>query len=1182
MIKSEMNTKCSVDFNPFEGDVIQKVVPSTESQKEIFASCLLGEKDANLAYNLSMSLHFTGDLNIDIIKDCVEDLILRHESLRASFSNDGSKMIIYENQPVRFVYTDLAALEASKQEDAVSAYLWRDAETEFDIIHGPLIRFALFRLANDKYIFTVTVHHLICDGWSLGILLEDLSKFYNAKIFGTALPPKASAFSEHAVKSILFEDTDEYKKIVAYWKKEYAGTIPVFEIPPDFPRPPVRTYKGRRDDYILPSSIAETVKKTGIKYGSSFVNILMTAFEVLLYKYTGHEDIVIGLPTSGQAATEAYDLVGNCVNLLPLRSNPDPNISFSDYLRLRKSKTLRDYENQQFTFGTFLKELKMQRDLSRMPLAPVSLNIDMGIDLQVDFKGLDYKLVHNKRVAETYELFVNVADSDHGYEFQWSYNTQLYKASTMRGLMEKYTYLLTQIVGNPEQKIADIKLQDEKSLIEYWNNWNDRDNVKYDAKTLLEQINKSCLDNADKTALYFKGSFHTYREVYEQSNRMAHYLMERGVKNGTVVGVAMERSVSLVIAILGVIKAGGVFVPLDPQYAQERIEYMLENSGAEILLTSISFKGRFTTAAREILMEDVVNDLTNYSTDLPKVTITPESLVYILYTSGSTGKPKGVMIANKSLVNYISWAVDYYLKGKPGVFPLYTSISFDLTITSIFSPLVSGSLLRIYEEEEPVAMLEKIFTDDEINVIKLTPSHLKLVKDSDVIKQKLPGQFLTLIVGGEELETVVAKEVYNLCKGNVVICNEYGPTEATVGCMIYDYTLEDELSAVPIGVPIANANIYLLDSALNPVPKGIAGEIYIGGDCVAEGYYNKPELTNERFLPDPFVAGGRMYKTGDNAIMLDNDVVLFKGRIDDQVKLRGFRIELGEIDYHLSNLQNVKNNITVVKEDGSGNGYLVSYVVLQEAQQESEQLKSDWREALRHKVPDYMVPGAFVIIDELPLTTNGKVDKKRLPAPEIQSRGYVAPETSEELILTDIWQEAFGKPQIGVYDNFFELGGHSLLAVRVIRTLENRTGVNMPMTSIFRYPVLREFAAEFIKTKSENNHESSDREWYVTDDDDLPVESFDTTEPQVEIWQKCIIGGDDANISYNVTHAEYLNGDLNLEALEKAFQHLMDRHELLHGTFSSDGTKMHLHPKATLPFLLKISRIWVMKTNNYL
>ncbi|MFT4095054.1 MAG: amino acid adenylation domain-containing protein [Niabella sp.] len=1063
--KSHTNTVA--DFDPFSGDTIEKIVPAIASQKEIFASCILGGNDANIAYNESCSLYLSGELNIDILRESVAELHHRHESLRATFTEDGSKMIIYESRSSELHYQDLEALDAALQKKTLENYHDNDAWSGFDLFNGPLTRVALFRLNAETHVLTITAHHIICDGWSFGILLEDLSGLYNAKCQGQPSPEKPLLFSDYVIRFLEYEQSGKYQEVLNYWKKEYEGNVPVFEMPPDFPRPALRTYKSRRDDFILTADIADLIKKTGAKLGSGFVNTLMSAFEILLYKYTGNRDIIIGLPTAGQAATEMYNLIGHCVNFLPLRSNPDPNLSFAEYLKKRKSRTLENYEYQQFTFGTLVKELKIKRDPSRIPLTPISFNIDIGMSKKVAFHDLAYSIVYNKKVAETFEIFLNISDCDNGYVFQWSYNTQLYKPSTIKGLMDKYSCLLQQIVENAEQKIADLRLEDEKVLAAYWESWNNQAKKDVLNGTILDKVNQSCIAHADKTALLFKGGSVSYRELYERSNQVAHYLIAEGVSLGAAVGIAMERSADLIISILGVLKAGGVFVPLDPQYAPERIEYMLENSGAVFLLTSSQFAGKLRTGAREINIQSLYTDLQFFPANLPQVSLTPESLVYILYTSGSTGKPKGVMIANQSLVNYISWAVDYYLKGVPGVFPLYTSISFDLTITSIFSPLVSGSLLKIYDEDDPVVLLEKIFTDDQVNVIKLTPSHLKLVKDSHYIRQNLPGQPLTLIVGGEELETALAKDIYDLCKGNVAICNEYGPTEATVGCMIHDFNPSEIQQAVSIGVPIANARIYLLDEALHLVPKGIRGEIYIGGVCLAKGYYGNELLTRERFLEDPFVPGEKMYKTGDNAIMQDNDLLLFKGRIDDQVKLRGYRIELGEINYHLSAIGGIKNATTIVKEDSPGNGYLVSYIVPQDETVFTKQVKEKWRETLHSKLPDYMIPSVFVVLQELPLTANGKVDHRKLPAPEIEQQKYVAPKTEGEVLLAGIWSEIFDREQIGVYDDFFNLGGHSLMAIKVMTKIEEVAGIRLPIATLFETPTIKGLAKKIAgKTTS--------------------------------------------------------------------------------------------------------------------
>ncbi|GAB3021318.1 hypothetical protein GCM10027051_28220 [Niabella terrae] len=1154
-----------------EPETAEKQLTTTESQKEIIAACLLGDRYANLAYNLSLSLHLEGDIQETLLVESLDLLLQRHESLRANFSDDGAMMIIHGKQQPDLRTEDISGRDRAAQQAFLEQFLQQDAEKEFDLFQDRLIRFALFRLSPSQWVLTLTAHHVICDGWSLGVILEDISRIYNSLQSGTALPARPYSFSAYAAREAAFLQTTGYQQVLEYWKKEYEGPLPVFEITPDFPRPPVRTYTGRRDDYQLPVALVRAVKQTGAGYGSSFVNTLMSVFEMLLHKITGSQDVFIGLPTAGQAATEMYQLVGHCVNLLPLRSHLDPDTSFADYLRQRKSKTLNDYEHQQITFGSLLRELKIPRDLSRMPLVPVSMNIDLGMDTAVQFNGASFTLVHNKRVAETYELFVNVADGGGDCELQWSYNTQLYKPERIRQLMDQYRFLLEQIVSNPEQEIGAISLVDQAQLKAGWEQWNkDRDEQLYQG-TMLEKLQEAFRNHAAKTALVFKGEKISYQQLDHRSNQLAQYLVEKGLSKGQIVGVALERSVELVVSLLAVVKTGAVFLPLDPQYALDRIGYMLDNAQAGYLLTDSRFKGKLTTTATEICISDLSDTLDAYSGETLNLTLEAEDLVYILYTSGSTGRPKGVMIANRSLVNYISWAIRNYLKGTPAVLPLYTSISFDLTITSIFAPLVSGSCLKIFEEGEPAAILERIFTDPEINVVKLTPSHLKLVRDSETVRAGRTSQHRTLIVGGEELETSLAREIHELYQGNIRICNEYGPTEATVGCMIHDYNPAEQQFAVPIGIPITNASIYVLNSSLQLVPAGIIGEIYIGGICLAQGYYRNEDMTRDRFLEDPFVPGARMYKTGDNAVMQEDGLLQFKGRIDDQIKLRGYRIELGEIEYHLGELSGVQSAVTMLRKSSSGNEMLVAYLTVHDGISDAETLKEEWRQQLHKKLPDYMVPAAFVILDELPLTANGKVAKDRLPEPEFSEKTYRAPQTASEQLLAGIWQEIFGREQIGLDDNFFELGGHSLLAVRMAKMVKARSGRELGATSVFRYPVLHQLATQLDPIASEAGEAESSSALHTPQS--APVTQFRPTEPQVEIWQECVIGGTEANISYNVGYAEFMEGPLDVEVLKSAFRLLMDRHQLLTASFAKDGSAVRLRPEAVLPFEFRDLRV---------
>ncbi len=1048
----------SIDYDPFVGPSIEKIVPSTEAQQEVWLSCVIGGVEGNLAYNESLALQLQGNIELNIMREALKMLVSRHESLRSSFSGDGTKMIIYEYFEPVIDYFDISNGSVIEQQNQIDEFLKKDAYSPFDLTNGPLLRMSMFK-QNDKSCFlNVSAHHIICDGWSFGVLFEDLSLIYNSLCNNLAMSAASEQFSSYAVQSIQFKETPEYHENENYWASQYTNRSADFEITPDFERSGIRTYASRRDDYLVSHSVANRIKKVGAAQNCSYVTTLLSAFEVLLSKFTGHKEIVVGLPAAGQSATGMYNLVGHCVNLLPLKSTVEEALTFNNYLKKRKSETLRDYDHQQYTFGSLLKKINIQRDASRIPLIPVSFNIDIGMDMNVSFEGIEHNIVYNPRVAETFEVFLNVTDVKDGYQFQWSYNKQLYKPSTIKRLMDCYTYLLSQIAENPDQLIENLEIEDQKKILKELEAFNNTRQPLPGNSTILKLLDDASVRYADKTALTYLHESITYDELFKKANQLAHYLISRGIKKGDVVAVAMERGNELVIAILAIVKSGAAFLPLDPQYALERIEYMLNDAHAKILLTTDKYSGRFSSQAVEMPIEKLNDKVKNFPTSAPtEIALAENDLVYILYTSGSTGKPKGVMIENKSLVNYITWAADYYLQGEPSVFPLYTSISFDLTITSVFTPLITGNNILIYEEDPHGFIIEKVFTDNKANVIKLTPSHLKLVKANNEVKKNLPDRHLKLIVGGEELETSLAKDIHHLFNGMVTIYNEYGPTEATVGCMIHRFDPLDASSrTVPIGKPIRNARIYLLDAKLQPVPTGVTGEIYIGGECVARGYFEKDHLTNERFMADPFVAGKKMYKTGDNALITDDNLMVFKGRIDDQVKLRGYRIEPGEIEYHIAKIEGIRHSYTIVREDTPGDQKLVSYIVLNDNAIED---KPTWQATLKKKLPDYMVPAIFVTIPSLPLNANGKVDKAALPKPTVTIKENLQRQLSAtELEIKKIWQEEFHINDIAINDDFFEIGGYSLIAVRIMQRIQKHFSVQLPITSMFRNPTIQSIA----------------------------------------------------------------------------------------------------------------------------
>lgn len=1056
----EKRNNTLVEFDPFAGDIIEKIVPATESQKEIFASCVLGGENASLAYNLSLSLHFTGRLNENALQKSVAQLHQRHESLRATFTEDGTQMIIYESKSVDLQYQNLEAADKAARQEVLEQYHEQNARAPFDLFNGPLTRLALFRFSSEEYLLTITVHHIICDGWSLGILLEDLSRLYNAARSGQLPDVKPLLFSDYVIRSVQYEESKEYREALNYWKKEYQGNVPAFEIPSDFPRPARRTYTGTRLDFILPAITADKIKKIGARYGSSFVNTLMSVFEILLSKYSGSADVVIGLPTAGQAAKEMYDLIGHCVNFLPLRSRPRPEQPFSEYLKQRKSKTLVDYEHQQFTFGTLLKELKIDRDPSRIPLTPMSFNIDIGMNKQVTFDNLSYKVVSNKRVAETFEIFLNITDCEEGYEFQWSYNTQLFKPATIKGLMQKYEYMLQQISMQPEVLITDIKLVNEDVVLSQLGQWNQTSQPLPDG-TFVNLFESIVHSNADGVALKFQTDTYTYKSLNESANRLAHYLISQGVKKGDTVGVVLERSAQVVTVLLGVLKCGASYLPIDPEFPEDRISFMLEDSGAPFVVTSTTVSQKLSNlSSKRILINQLQAEIGAADPSNPEISIQNDDQAYILYTSGSTGKPKGVMVSHENLLNFLLGMKRIFNTGIQTKLLSVTTISFDIAGLELYLPLISGGRIVLADAnttKSSKALIELLSTED-INMMQATPATYKIM-----LQDQWPANnSLVLLCGGEALSKNMADALLNKCGR---LFNMYGPTETTIWSTVKEMLPGDAI--VSIGKPIQNTTVYILDKDNRLLPPDSEGEIFIGGKGVALGYHNRADLTRERFIPDTFSGekGARLYKTGDLGRYLANGDLICLGRSDNQAKIRGYRIELGEIEHYVSKIEDIKDAVVKVEDGETDSPKLVAYIIPSDLTNlnNGEVTKDEvlrWRGALSKMLPDYMLPNLWLKLKEFPLTPNKKIDRNALhyaQAPPAKTEpGKKRTEALTALIseITTIWEEEIGIKGIEPDDNFFELGGHSMIAVKVMNRVSKQMNTKLPIASLFEYPTI--------------------------------------------------------------------------------------------------------------------------------
>jgi amino acid adenylation domain-containing protein len=915
-----------VEFDPFAGPELQLVAPATESQLEIWTSCLIGGDAANCAYNESFSLLLTGAFNHAAMLMALQSLTNRHQALRSSFSADGRYTCIYKEFSFDVDYQDLSNQKTDQQQLTIGNLNKQIALTPFDLINGPLFKASLIKLNDHEHLLTLVAHHIICDGWSIGIMMQDLSKYYSAYAKDESIIlPDAPLFSDYAAEQLAFEKSNEFKATEQYWINEFKGSSHYVNLPTDLPRPAVRTFKSHRDDFNLDSQLALALKKLGKANGTSFVTTLLAAFEVFLQRLTGQEEIILGLPAAGQSATGNYRLVGHCVNLLALRSHPKAAQSFRSYLKARNSDILDAYDHQQYTFGSLLKKLNIPRDASRIPLVPVMFNIDMGMDDDVAFYALKHQLHSNPRAYENFEIFVNISGRDDSLVLEWSYNTQLFQASTIKEMMAEFEFLLKQLAADPDVLIGNISLKNTETLISQLNIWNNTA-VSYNKNKPLHQvISERATDFSDTIAVKFGQTVLSYQELNNFANQFAALLLASGVKKGDKVAFAVDRSASMVVIMLGIMKTGAVYIPLDPQFPLGRINYMLSDSAAVVLIASSKYKGHYQSNAKELVLEDEWKTLHQYPATAPNIEVTGDDLAYILYTSGSTGNPKGVQIAHSGLVNFL-----YSMQKKPGVTAsdkllAVTTISFDISGLELFLPLICGAQVIIADSDaaKDGRLLLDIIKTEGVTIMQATPYTWRIMLEAGW-DSTTP---IKVLCGGEALPKELADRILKQAES---LWNVYGPTETTIWSTIKEIKAGDEL--ITVGRPIDNTSIYILDQFQNPLPVGSAGEIYIGGDGVAQGYLNQPVLTIEKFVADPFsqIQGAKMYRTGDmGRFMADGEIVCL-GRIDSQIKIRGYRIEAGEIEHHLVREYNVKEAVVIARADKHGIDKLVAFIVIKD------------------------------------------------------------------------------------------------------------------------------------------------------------------------------------------------------------------------------------------------------------
>ncbi len=915
----------------------------------------------------------------------------------------------------------------------------------------------------------MTSHHIVSDAWTRGILHRELRALYAGFARGepAALPALPIQYADHAVWQRRWLDEGEvHERQMAYWKRQLEGAPPALDLPTDRPRPPVQSYRGAWRALVLPAALATSLHELSRREGVTLFMTLLAAFDVLLHRITGQDDLVVGTPVAGRARPETEGLIGFFINTLVLRTTLSGDLAFRDLLHRVRETCLGAYAHQDTSFERLVQELAPERDLGRSPLFQVLFTYQSAPREAPLGPGLAVSGVRADNPTSKYDVTLALSTTPRGLVAAVEYATDLFDPRTIEQMLLRYRTVLEGVVADTDASLSRIPIllpEEERQLVVGWN----QTDAPYPADRCVHELFEAqARETPLAVAVVYGDERLTYAALDDRADALARYLRGLGVGPEVLVGLCVERSVEMVVGVLGVLKAGGAYVPIDPGYPVERIAWMLEDSAVPVVLTLEKLAGDLPYAGMVVRLDADREAIAaaGEGEGEPRAGAGPGNLAYVIYTSGSTGTPKGVMVQHRGLTNYVWWAARAYdVAGGSGA-PVHSSVSFDLTVTGLFTPLVVGRAVTLLPEQGEIEALVRTLVDPGgYSLVKLTPAHVEVLNRL-VPPDRAAGAARALVIGGEAL----SRETLAFWREHAPqtrLVNEYGPTETVVGCCIHDAAAEiDATGAVPIGRPIANTQLYVLDAHLRPVPVGARGELYIGGAGVARGYLNRPELTAERFVRDPFRDDpeARLYRTGDLARYRANGDLEFLGRLDHQVKIRGFRIELGEIESVLAQHPAIREVAVLAREDTPGDRRLVAYLV---ADEEAAPATTELRAFLAGRLPEYMVPSAYVTLGALPLTPNGKVDRKALAAseaaPEARGAGedHVAPRGPVEEVIAGIWADVLGLPRVSLRDGFFALGGHSLLATQVMGRIATSLGVELPLQSIFEAPTVEGLAA---------------------------------------------------------------------------------------------------------------------------
>ena len=1093
------------------------------------------------SYNIPAAVRITGTLRIAVLEQTFTEIVQRHEVLRTTFAMgpDGQQVQIIETSDLTtrlLPIVDLQALPTVVQSSEMQRLATEEAHRPFDLVKGPLLRLTLLRLNTETYMMLLTMHHIISDGWSIAIFLQEIASLYEAFSTGkpSSLPALPIQYADFAIwQRQWFEEEGVLETQLNYWKQQLTGAPPVLELPTDHPRPIVQSFKGNIEKFELNEALTKQLKILSQRSGTSLFMTLLAAFVVLLSRYSGQKDLVVGSPIANRNRSETEFLMGFFVNTLLMRITLPEKMTFRDLLVQTRQVALEAYDHQDIPFEQLVEALQPARNLSHSPLFQVMFALQNAPTRPLEMLGLNLEVLEVETTISKFDLTLDIDESGSVLKGTFEYNTDLFEVATIIRMIGHFKTLLAGIIANPEYQVAQLPLLSQTEKYQLLNEWNDTQ-VSYpqEDQCIPQLFEAQVKRTPTAVAVVFQNQQITYQDLNVRANQLAYHLQTLGVQTETLVGLCVERSLEMVIGLLGVLKAGGAYVPLDPNYPQQRLAFILEDSQIRVLLSQSHLKEKLPSHQAQVINLDTFGERgPRLCEDNPVSQVAPSNLAYVIYTSGSTGQPKGVAIEHHSTVVLLSWAKDIFTPKQLSGVLASTSICFDLSVFEIFVPLSWGGTTIVVEN---ALHLPQLSNKCNVTLVNTVPSAIAELVRTDGIPASVP----VINLAGEALKKELVQKIYQQETVHHVF-NLYGPSEDTT-YSTFALLEKGNPDSPSIGRPIANTQIYILDRHLQPTPIGVQGELHIGGKGLARGYLNRPELTAKKFIKNPFSEerGSRLYKTGDLARYLPDGNIEYLGRIDNQVKIRGFRIELGEIEAVLG--QHVQENAVIVHETSATDKRLVAYIV---PHQEQTLENTELRAFLKERLPDYMVPSALVTLDALPLTPNGKIDRRALSILSVShdhsEEQFVAPRTPEEELLAGIFAEVLSAPQVGVHDNFFELGGHSLLATQVMSRIRDTFEVELPLRELFESPTIGDLS----------EHLSTTRRSAALP----PVTLVNREQPlslsfaQQRLWFLNQLEGESA--TYNIPVTLRLEGPLHQNALLNSLQTLVQRHENLRTAF---------------------------------